>query len=120
MKSSTKAREINGQIFSIGSLLTYLAKITDTRKPRGIRYSLAKLCREDKPYGIADWAQMRSEWLIETLHLDCKHSAIPNMEYLYGESAVLRKLQGYVGLKPIKLEPPPTCFFRTQGTENRR
>ena len=82
MKSSTKARAINGQIFSIESLLTYLAKIKDTRKPRGIRYSLvtilvvmvlAKLCGEDKPYGIADWAQMRSEWLIETLNLDYKH-----------------------------------------------
>ncbi len=81
MKSSTKAREINGQIFSIGSLLTYFAKIKDTRKSRGIRYSLAtilvvmvlaKLCGEDKPYGIADWAQMRSEWLIETLNLDYK------------------------------------------------
>ena len=81
MKSSTKASEINGQIFSMGSLLTYLAKIKDMRKPRGIRYSLvtilvvmvlAKLCGEDKPYGIADWAQMRSEWLIETLNLEYK------------------------------------------------
>jgi predicted transposase YbfD/YdcC len=81
MKSSTKARKRNGQIFSVGSLLAYLARIKDTRKPRGIRYSLttilavmvlAKLCGEDKPYGIADWAQMRSEWLIETLNLNYK------------------------------------------------
>lgn len=81
MKSSTKKREINGQIFTLEGLLSYLAKIKDTRKPRGIRYSLAtvlavmvlaKLCGEDKPYGIADWAQMRSEWLIETLNLDYK------------------------------------------------
>lgn len=81
MKSSTKEREINGQIFTFESLLSYLAKIKDTRKPRGIRYSLptvlaimvlAKLCGEDKPYGIADWAQMRSEWLIEILNLDYK------------------------------------------------
>jgi len=33
---------------------------------------LAKLCGEDKPFGIADWAQMRSEWLIEILQLEYK------------------------------------------------
>lgn len=31
---------------------------------------LAKLCGEDKPYGIADWAQLRSKWLIEALELN--------------------------------------------------
>lgn len=69
------------QVFSIGSLISYLVRVKDTRKPRGIRYSLvtilvvmilAKLCGEDKPFGIADWAQLRSEWLIEILQLEYK------------------------------------------------
>jgi len=85
MKSNTKTTNKQAkkerQIFSVGSLLDYLAKIKDTRKPRGIRYSLvtilalmvlAKLCGEDKPLGIADWVQMRSEWLIEMLKLEYK------------------------------------------------
>lgn len=80
-KSSSDQVKTDGQIFSIGSLLSYLKQIKDTRKQRGIRYSLitvltvmvlAKLCGEDTPYAIADWAQMRSEWLIEALNLDYK------------------------------------------------
>ncbi len=82
MKSNTKSE---GQLFNVGSLLSYLAKLKDTRKARGIRYSLvtillliilAKLCGEDTPYGIAEWAQLRSEWLIELLHL--KHKRLPH------------------------------------------
>jgi len=91
MKCNTKEkqgsiREKSGEsIFSIGSLISYLSRIEDTRKPQGIRYSLvtilvvmilAKLCGEDKPYGIADWAQMRSGWLIETLQLE--HKRLPH------------------------------------------
>ena len=81
-ESSSAQVKTDGQIFSIGSLLSYLKQVKDTRKQRGIRYSLetilvvmvlAKLCGEDTPYAIADWAQMRSEWLIETLNLDYKH-----------------------------------------------
>jgi hypothetical protein len=79
---SQQASEI---IFSIGGLMSYLAKVKDTRKRRGIRYSmvtilvvmiLAKLCGEDTPFGIADWGQLRSEWLIETLQL--KHKKLPH------------------------------------------
>jgi predicted transposase YbfD/YdcC len=87
MKCNTEEKQnsVNEQpvevLFSIGSLISYLSRMKDTRKPKGIRYSLvtiivvmilAKLCGEDKPYGIADWAQMRSEWLIETLQLRYK------------------------------------------------
>ena len=86
MKCNTEAKQTNEEkggeiLFSISSLMSYLVRITDTRKARGIRYSLvtilvvmilAKLCGEDKAYGIADWAEMRSEWLIETLQLAYK------------------------------------------------
>jgi predicted transposase YbfD/YdcC len=84
MKSNTKelttgkTQPGEGALFSMDSLYSYLAKISDTRKRRGIRYQLAtvlvimviaKLCGEDKPFGIAEWAQLRSPWLIEALQL---------------------------------------------------
>ena len=65
-------------VFSLGSLYDYLTKLTDRRKRRGVRYSLAtilvlailaKLCGQDKPSGIADWAQQRRSLLIEALRL---------------------------------------------------
>ena len=37
---------------------------------------MAKLCGLDKPYEIADWAQNRSEFLVEVLHL--KRARLPN------------------------------------------
>ena len=91
MKCNTEEKQasVNEQtaeiLFSIGSLVSYLSKMKDTRKPQGIWYSietilvvmiLAKLCGEDKPFGIADWAQMRSGWLIETLQL--KYKRLPH------------------------------------------
>jgi predicted transposase YbfD/YdcC len=65
-------------IFDVGSLYYYFQSMHDVRKRRGIRYDLAtilllvvlaKLCGEDTPYGIADWARNRSEWLCEVLKL---------------------------------------------------
>jgi len=72
-------------VFSLGSLYGYLAKLTDRRKRRGVRYSLAtilvlvvlaKLCGQDKPFGIADWAQQRRSFLVEALRL--KHGRLPH------------------------------------------
>jgi predicted transposase YbfD/YdcC len=60
------------------SLYDYFRKVKDTRKKRGIRYKLAtllllivlaKICGEDKPYGIADWVQCRKDMLLEALQL---------------------------------------------------
>lgn len=74
-----------GLIFSISSLYAYFLRIHDRRKRRGIRYALetilvvlilAKLCGLDKPYEIADWAQNRSEFLVEVLRL--KRSRLPH------------------------------------------
>lgn len=67
-----------GISFEVGSLYDYLEQMEDGRKKRGLRYKLsiilllvilAKICGEDKPYGIADWAKNRSEWLCEVLSL---------------------------------------------------
>lgn len=66
-------------IVDAGSLYDHFETIKDMRKKRGIRYSLptilllivlAKLCGEDKPYGIADWVQHRKEMLLSALRLD--------------------------------------------------
>ena len=72
-------------VFSLDSLYGYLAKLTDRRKRRGVRYPLAtilvlvvlaKLCGQDKPYGIADWAQQRRGFLAEALGL--KRGRLPH------------------------------------------
>jgi predicted transposase YbfD/YdcC len=76
-----------GKIIHIPHLLSYLKRVKDGRKRRGLRYPLevilvlfilAKLCGENKVYGIADWAQQRSEYLIETLGLQLKRKCLPH------------------------------------------
>ena len=39
-------------------------------------FILAKLCGQNKIYGIADWAQLQSEYLIEALGL--KYKRLPH------------------------------------------
>lgn len=72
-------------VFSLDSLYGYLAKLTDRRKQRGIRYSLttilvlavlAKLCGQDKPSGIADWVNQRRTLWVEALRL--KRAQLPH------------------------------------------
>lgn len=62
----------NGLVFDLGSLYDFLKKVSDSRKPKGKRYSLvallvmmllAKLGGEDKPSGITDWVAERAEQL---------------------------------------------------------
>ena len=73
-------REIsaNGIEFDKGSVYDHLCKLTDVRKVKGKQYSLetllmiilmAKLCGENTPVEIADWAKHRQDELIEMLHL---------------------------------------------------
>lgn len=68
-------------IFGVGHLLDFLARLQDRRKPRGIRYSLeiilllfifAKLCGQNKPYGIADWVKEQQALLVKALRLKSK------------------------------------------------
>lgn len=76
-----------GSVIEIGHLLKHLKKVKDGRKRRGVRYPLevvlllfilAKLCGENKPYGIADWVQQRSAYLIEALDLKLKRHCLPH------------------------------------------
>jgi len=73
-------REIsaNGIEFDQGSVYDHLGKLTDLRSANGKRYRLetvlmivimAKLCGEDRPFGIAEWAKHRQEELVKLLCL---------------------------------------------------
>jgi predicted transposase YbfD/YdcC len=87
-ENRTKPKEVEmesntgeGQLFDVGSLYAEFRQVRDSRKARGKRYELeviltllvlAKVCGEDKPSGIADWAKHRMEWLCEVLKLAWK------------------------------------------------
>lgn len=70
-----------GQLFEVGSLYAEFCNLNDSRKARGKRYRLetimilillAKICGEDKPSGMAEWAKHRLTWLCEALKLERK------------------------------------------------
>lgn len=74
-------REINahGMEFDKGSVYDRFCQLTDLRGVNGRRYELeavltivvlAKLCGEDKPMGIAEWAKHRKEELVKLLCLN--------------------------------------------------
>lgn len=73
-------REINagGMEFDKGSVYDRFCELTDLRGVHGKRYELAavltivvlaKLCGEDKPLGMAEWAKHRKEELVKLLCL---------------------------------------------------
>ena len=73
-------REMNagGMEYDQGSIYERFCKLTDLRGVNGKRYELeavltiivlAKLCGEDKPMGIAEWAKHRKEELVRLLCL---------------------------------------------------
>lgn len=69
------------QFFDVGSLYARFRELGDKRKPKGLRYrletilvvmTLAKICGEDNPSGIAEWGKHRTEMLCEALKLERK------------------------------------------------
>jgi predicted transposase YbfD/YdcC len=67
------------RVFDVGSLYAKFCTLSDKRKPKGLRYrletilvgmTLAKICGEDNPSGIAEWAKHRVELLCEALKLE--------------------------------------------------
>jgi hypothetical protein len=65
-------------VFDVRGLYAYLARLTDQRDPRGVRYGLAdaltliilaKMGGEDGPQGMAEWLQQRAEVLASALQL---------------------------------------------------
>ena len=93
-----------GVVFDVGGLYSELAKLDDLRKARGKRYGLAavlvlfvlaKLCGEDRPYGIAQWVCGRAEALIAALGLAWQRVPSHNTYRRILRSAVeLEQLQG--------------------------
>jgi len=74
-------------VFDLKSLYGRLKELRDCRKARGKRYLLAtilvivflaKLCGEDRPTGIAEWACHRGEWLAKILGLERESMPHPN------------------------------------------
>jgi len=62
-----------GSVINLVSLYKRFQGLQDKRKAKGKRYELAtilmgiflaKLCGEDKPSGIAEWARLREQWII--------------------------------------------------------
>lgn len=87
MESNTKeqAEQSEGALINLRDLMSYLKQVKDGRKRRGKRYPLevilvlfilAKLCGQNKVYGIADWAQQRSGYLAAALQL--KRNRLPH------------------------------------------
>jgi hypothetical protein len=79
-----QTEQTTANIIDIGHLLEYLQRVKDRRNRRGIRYPLeivlalfilAKMCGENKVYGIADWVQLRSKYLIKALETECHITA---------------------------------------------
>jgi predicted transposase YbfD/YdcC len=77
VESNTQA----GIVFDVGSLFARFQNLSDKRKRRGLRYSLAlilvvimlaKTCGENHPSGIAEWAKHRTEMLVGMLKLERK------------------------------------------------
>jgi len=75
----------NGVIYELGSLFDRIQRLSDPRRARGKRYSLvtllviiflAKLCGQDTPVGIADWASNHAQELTQLLQL--KRSWMPH------------------------------------------
>lgn len=68
-----------GILYDVGSVYEGLCKLSDQRKAKGKLYALemvlmivilAKLCGEDKPLGIAQWAQNRHKELAKLLSVN--------------------------------------------------
>jgi predicted transposase YbfD/YdcC len=73
-----KCNIAEAQVFDVGSLYAKFRELSDRRKPKGLRYRLetilvvmilAKICGEDTPSGMAEWAKHRTELLCEVLKL---------------------------------------------------
>lgn len=91
MESGTKETQTEqieakeGKLINMRHLLSYLRQVKDDRKRRGKRYPLeiilvlfivAKLCGQNKIYGIADWVQQNSAYWIGALEL--KYNRLPH------------------------------------------
>lgn len=99
----------NGVIYHASSLIANLEKLCDPRKGRGKRYHLttllvviilAKLCGQDTPVEIADWAKNHAEALVRLLKLKRNwmphHNTIRRVfQNILDEAEIERSMQAY-------------------------
>jgi predicted transposase YbfD/YdcC len=94
-----------GLVFDVGSIYAHFQTLSDKRKRRGLRYSLAlilviimlaKTCGESHPSGIAEWAKHRTGMLVELLKL--KRKAMP------ADSTYRRILAEVVNVEELECE----------------
>lgn len=113
MDSNIFAVSEHDNLIDIGSLYAELDTLEDRRNAKGKRYSLAlvlllmvlaKLCGEDTPSGIAEWARLRTEQLVTCLQLERKTLPCHN--------TYRRVLSGAVDLVELQ---QVTGRFLTQG-----
>lgn len=99
----------NGVNYAPTSLMAYFQKISDPRQARGKRYHLttllvilflAKLCGQDTPVEIADWAKNHAETLAQ--HLKLKRNWMPHhntirrvFQNILDEAEFERHMQAY-------------------------
>jgi hypothetical protein len=85
-----KMESNTGQVFNLVSLYDRFQGLHDKRKAKGKRYTLAtiltgiflaKLCGEDKPSGIAEWARLREQWITRMLGLKRERMPHHNKPY---------------------------------------
>jgi len=90
-------------VLDLGGLYAELEKLSDKRKSRGKRYSLAlvivlavlaKLCGEDRPYGMAQWVSAREQGL--RMALGVTRQRLPCL------NTFRRVLQGAVNLRQLQ------------------
>jgi predicted transposase YbfD/YdcC len=106
------ANDTQGVVFDVGSLYAEFAKLSDRRWRRGKRYQLAmvlvlfllaKLCGEDRPYGIAQWVSARACKLMGMLGLSLRRLPSHNTFRRVLQQAVdLRELQEAVSDFPCR------------------
>ncbi len=97
----------SGILYDLGSAYEGLCRLTDVRKAHGKRYSLesvlmvivmAKLCGEDTPYAIADWAKNYREQLVKLLQL--KRESTPShhtIRRIMGRVVYQEEIERWVG-----------------------
>jgi len=112
MKYNTAAARLAASneafFFDVGSLYEHLQQLTDCRDPRGVRYPLAvalvfiilaKLAGEQEMRGIAQWVELRKDFLCEALefHRDSVPHPITYSRIL-GKAVSAQQLQQLVTL----------------------
>ncbi len=93
----------DGVVFDIHAFMEHLQQVSDQRSRRGIRYSLpyllsiivlAKLCGQNKPSAIAEWAKLREKQL--AIAFSAERQTVPSLNTIrrtLAETVIAEELQ---------------------------